>query len=178
MSLEGCNLPCITHIRAILERPSKAININKVSVNLVLLLAAYRNFVRTLLEFALASKSILSLLDHTQYSALRMILGCMRSTLVLVLSETNEPSLGLINPLVSTDLFWGMIPLFPNSRLFWENILVNSYGFRNPNYWYYWRNYGGLIIKYWINLYNHKNFCSPRDLNQLLATADWLRVAT
>ena len=66
-----------------------------------LLLLVYRGLVRAYLEwrsplFAGACGTALSISDRAQYKALRVALGCMRSTpIAVLLSESNVPLLRL-----------------------------------------------------------------------------------
>ena len=95
------------HIKYIAGRAMRAIGVlralsrvsGEVSPSLILLV--YRGLVRAYLEwgsplFAGAGRAALGILDRAQYEALRVALGCMRSTpIAVLLSESGEPSLGL-----------------------------------------------------------------------------------
>ena len=108
LPVEGRDLPCLggikylgvvldrrltwaPHIRMISERAIRAISVIRVLARVIsgitpsLLLVAYRNLVRSTLEwgsplFSSAPRWTLRLLDRAQYMALRAVLGCMKST--------------------------------------------------------------------------------------------------
>ena len=73
-----------------------------------------------------ASRSTLGILDRVQYEALRVVLGCMRSTPVsILLSEANEPPLGLRRSLLGgrfilRHMSWRDSPLIVRLRLLSE----------------------------------------------------------
>ena len=95
------------HIKYIAGRAMRAVGVLRAlstvswAVSPFLLLLVYRGLVRAYLEwgsplFAGAGRSALGILDRAQYEALRVALGCMRSTpLAVLLSESGEPPLGL-----------------------------------------------------------------------------------
>ena len=96
-----------------------------------LLLLVYRGLVRSYLEwgaplFMAASRSNLGMLDRAQYEALRVVLGCMRSTPVaILLSETNKPPIGFRRSLLAGRFIlrraaWRDSPLIPRLRLLSE----------------------------------------------------------
>ena len=124
MRVDGCEIRCqdslkylgvvldarltwTLHIKYIAGKAMRAIGVLKAlsrvswSVSPSLLLTVYRGLVRAYLEwgsplFAGASGTALRILDRAQYEALRVALGCMRSTpIAVLLSEASEPPLGL-----------------------------------------------------------------------------------
>ena len=124
MRVDGCEIRCqdslkylgvvldarltwMPHIKYIAGKAMRAVGVLKAlsrvswGVSPSLLLTVYRGLVRAYLEwgsplFAGASGTALRILDRAQYEALRVALGCMRSTPIAeLLSEVSEPPLGL-----------------------------------------------------------------------------------
>ena len=124
MRVDGCEIRCqdslkylgvvldarltwTPHIKYIAGKAMRAIGVLKAlsrvswGVSPSLLLTVYRGLVRAYLEwgsplFAGPSGTPLRFLDRAQYEALRVVLGCVRSTpIAVLLSEASEPPLGL-----------------------------------------------------------------------------------
>ena len=151
LTVEGHDLPCLAgikylgvvldrrltwapHIRMLAHKAMKSVNIIRVLARISwgatpsLLLTAYRNLVRSTLEwgsplFSSASGGTLRLLDRVQYSALRAVLGCMKSTPIpILLSEAGEPPLWLRGHLLNNrfiirNFYWRGNPLIPKLEL-------------------------------------------------------------
>ena len=101
------------------------------SVSPSLLLLVYRGMARAYLEwgsslFEGAWGMAYSILDRAQYEALRVALGCMRSTpIAVLLSESNKPPLGLRSSLLGNRFIlrnasWRGGPLIPKLCLLSE----------------------------------------------------------
>lgn len=142
-------LSWLPHIKYLAGRATAAVNVLKAMAKVSWgadpssLLMAYRGMVRAHLEwgaplFMCASQTNLKILDKIQYSALRVVLGCIITTPISVLlSECDESPLYL-RRLMLTDRFllqcaaWRANPLIPKLQLLYERSLTKK--FRNFNF--------------------------------------------
>ena len=151
------------HIRMISERAIRAINVIRVLARVIwgvtpsLLLVAYRNLIRSTLEwgsplFSSAPRGTFRLLDRALYMALRTILGCMRSTpIAILLSEAGEPPLWLrrhllCNRFIARNFSWRVNPLIPKLKLLSErSALVPCSRSNGSSLFCAYRGLGGLL---------------------------------
>ena len=132
-------LTWVPHIKCIADKAIRTTNILRViarvswGANPALLLTVYRNLVRSYPEwgapfFRCAAVSALGILDRAQFGALRVALGCMRTTPTSVLlSEAGEPPLSLRRSLLSgrfilRNFSWRGSPLIPRLQLLRERV--------------------------------------------------------
>ena len=137
--LEGPPWSWVPHIKYIADKVTRATNILKVIARVSWggwscpVLTVYRNLVWRYLEwgsplFRCASKSALSILDRVQFGALRVTLGCIRTTPTsALLSEAGDPPLSLRRSLLSGRFLlrkfsWWRNPLIPRVQLLWETV--------------------------------------------------------
>lgn len=141
----------LPHLRLISSRATMAINVirtlSRVSwgTNPSVLLMIYRTLVRSHLEwgcqlFSSSSRSNFEILDRAQFSALRSLMGCMKSTLTcILLSEAAEQPLCLTRAMLYrrflvTNLSWSMNPITPKLILLNE-ILSRRSGLLLQAFW-------------------------------------------